>query len=319
MPTVAPGKTEVRIPLSTLQDATPAAPSCATKLSLEAAQSRYQTEAVQGICDTGHYRMPYFAWGEGPPLVFIPGLADDRLSFLLSISRLAENFCCIAYDLPTGDGDGAILGQIHHADLVADLIALLDSLQISRCFLHGSSFGSTIALAAAHQRGDRFERLMLQGGFARRPLALGENLLTAFARYWPWHMRDLPLREETLRLSHYAPFADQPPERWQYFLERCGAPPMAAVARRARILHQIDLRPLLPALRLPVLMICGEHDPLVGKDCEADLLHGLPHVTRGEIERCGHLPQFSHPEILAEIVERYLGVKDQCALEQPPP
>ena len=37
------------------------------------------------------------------------------------------------------------------------------------------------------------------------------------------------------------------------------------MARRALLLHRVDLRPLLPAIRQPVLLVCGSHDPLVGK------------------------------------------------------
>ena len=81
---------------------------------------------------------------------------------------------------------------------------------------------------------------------------------------------------------------------------------MAAVARRALILHQIDLRPLLPAINQPVLMLCGDADPLVGKACEGDLLLGLPHVTRAELVHCGHMPQFTHAELVAELVEHFL-------------
>ncbi|MFO0966610.1 MAG: alpha/beta hydrolase [Gemmataceae bacterium] len=308
---------EVRIPLSTLFDqpapANGVIPTCATKLTLAHALARLDRDAAHGYCDTGRYRPPFYVWGEGPPLVFIPGLADDRLSFALVISRLSQHFCCVAYDLPGGKDDGARLGRLRHADLVADLFALLDSLRLSRAHLFGSSFGSTIALAAAHARPERVERIVLAGGFARRPLALGENVLTAFARYWPWSMGDLPLRDETLKLAHGGPFRRQPPEVWDWFLTRSGSAPMAAVARRARILNRLDLRPILPAIRHPVMMICGDRDPLVGKDCEAELLHGLPHVSRAEIEDCGHMPQFTHPEILAEIIERYLGVKDGCS------
>lgn len=306
---------EVRIPLSTLfqnRSEAPAPPSCATTIRLEDALSRLETKAHHGVCDTGRYRMPFYVWGEGPALTFTPGLADDRLSFVMPISRLSQHFCCIAYDLPTGRDDGASLGRIHHADLAADLIALLDHLRIRRAYGFGSSFGSTILLSAAHKHPERFDRLILQGGFARRPLNLGEEMLASFARYWPWDVHQLPMRGETLKLGHGAPFERQPPEVWDYFLTRFGSPPMKAVARRAMILHQLDLRHLLPQIQQPTLVVCGDHDPLVGKDCEAELMNGLPHVARAEIEACGHLPQFTHPEILSEIIERYLGVKEGC-------
>jgi pimeloyl-ACP methyl ester carboxylesterase len=150
-------------------------------------------------------------------------------------------------------------------------------------------------------------RLILQGGFAYRPLAPAEVLLAALARYWPGPMRRLPFRNALLRQSHQGAFAARPPDAWKYFLERCGAPPMAAVAHRALILHRTDLRPLLPHIRPPVLLVCGDHDPLVHKSCEETLLRGLRDVTRVELTNCGHLPMFTHPEVLAEVVYRFLA------------
>jgi len=275
-------------------------------LSLAEVLKRFEREAVQGVCDTGRYRCPYYTWGEGAPLLFIDGLCDDARSFVLPIAQLSRHFRCIAYDLPGNKDDGCRLSGYQHADFVADVHALLDHLNIESCSLFGSSFGSTIALRAMQDRPQRFPSAILQGGFARRPLALPEVWLAKLARYWPWPMHRLPLRVPIIRRGHYAPFAPGPPEVWDYFLERSGAPIMAAVARRALILHEIDLRGLLPNIRQPVLLVCGDADPLVGKKCEEVLQAGLPNATRIELRNCGHMPQFTHPEVLAELILRFL-------------
>ena len=107
--------------------------------------------------------------------------------------------------------------------------------------------------------------------------------------------------------SHAEPFAGREPALWDYFLTRWGTPPIAAVARRALLLHQLDLRPSLPRIPQPVLLVCGDRDPLVNSTCEAELLTGLPHVDRIEISGCGHNPQFTHPEVFAEVLSRFLS------------
>ena len=56
----------------------------------------------------------------------------------------------------------------------------------------------------------------------------------------------------------------------------------------------------------PVLLVCGDSDPLVGAACESVLLRGLPNVARVELNQCGHFPCFSHPEVLAEVIRRFL-------------
>jgi pimeloyl-ACP methyl ester carboxylesterase len=275
-------------------------------ISLDEAQRRFDREAIRGICDTGRYRCPYYVWGTGPPIILVPGLVDDSLSFLFLSSLLAPRFRCIAYDLPAGRGDGARLSRYSHSDLAEDLIALLDHLRIPQSYAFGSSFGSTIILAAMRSNPGRIPRGMLQGGFARRPLAPAELLLARVARYWPGSMRRLPFRKGLLRRCHHGPFASRSAELWQYFLDRSSAPAIAAVAHRAVMLHHLDLRPILSEIHQPTLLICGECDPLVGPECEETLLQGLPNAGHVKIEGCGHNPLFSHPEVLADLVGRFL-------------
>jgi pimeloyl-ACP methyl ester carboxylesterase len=275
-------------------------------LSLKEALARFEREAVWGVCATGRYRCPYYTWGQGPPLLFIPGLSDDARSFVPVCSLLAENFRCIAYDLPAGAGDGARLPGYRHADLVDDVFALLDHLGARQSYVFGSSFGSTVTLAALHSRPERLPRGILQGGFAHRPLAAVSYLLASFARYWPGRQGALPFRPALLRRLHFTPFAGREGELWDYSITRWGQVPLAALGHRARLLHQLDLRPLLPHIRQPVLLICGDCDPLVDKGCEETLIRSLPNAGRVELSGCGHNPIFTHPEVLAEVVRGFL-------------
>lgn len=277
-----------------------------SSLTVAGAMERFDAEAEAGVCDTGRYLCRYVVWGEGPPLVFVHGLCDAARSFVMPMAALSRSFRCIAYDLPTGRDDGARIARYRHADYVDDLFHLLDHLGLEQTDLYGSSFGSTIVLQALYDAPERFGHAVIQGGFARRRLAPAEALLARVARWWRWPMGRLPGRSALLRHSHYHAFVDCQPTAWDYYLERANDPPMAAVARRALIVHSIDLRHLLPRIHHPVLLICGSGDPLVDRACENDLLHGLSGATRAEIDGCGHYPYFSHPEIMAELILRFL-------------
>jgi pimeloyl-ACP methyl ester carboxylesterase len=281
-------------------------PAAAAPLTLADALARCQREAMRGICDTGRYRCAYFSWGEGPPLVLLPGMAEVPQNFIPLMARLAGRFRCVSYQLPAGGDDGARLGRITHADYVADLLALLNHLGIRQTYLFGSSFGSTVVLAALRQQPERFPRAVLQGGFAQRTLAPAELLLASVARWWPGRMRHLPLRLGVARRCHGEPFAGCPPEVWDYFLTQTGALPITAVAHRAVLLHRIDLRALLGEVRQPVLLVCGDRDPLVGRACEEVLRAGLPSAGRVEVNRCGHFPYLTHPDLLAALVGDFL-------------
>ena len=86
------------IPFPTVTAPAFARDDCSTTILLQPAWDRFQREARHGTLDTGRYRMPYFVWGEGPPVVFVHGLCDDAASLVLPLARLSRRFCCIAYD-----------------------------------------------------------------------------------------------------------------------------------------------------------------------------------------------------------------------------
>lgn len=268
--------------------------------------ARFDREAVAGVCHTGRYRMPFFSWGQGPPLLFIHGVSDSSRSFLLPMARLSAHFRCIGYDLPAGGADGAHLSRYTHADLVNDVWALLDHLGVERSYVLASSFGATIALAAMRERPQRLPRAVLQGGLAYRPLARLEHLLARATRFLPGTMTRVPLRKLVLHALNFDTFAGLPPQRWEYFLKSSGQARIAAFAHQALLLDQLDLRPLLPEIRQPVLLLSGDRDIVIRAHETEVLLQGLPHARQAVIEGCGHVPSYTHPEALAELVRQFL-------------
>jgi pimeloyl-ACP methyl ester carboxylesterase len=256
--------------------------------------------------------MPYYVWGDGPPLVFIHGLCDSGLSFLQPIARLSRWFRCVAYDLPSGNGDGARLGRCTHADLVADLWALLDHLRLERTYLFAASFGSTVALSALRQRPERLPRAVLQGGLAHRPLRLPERLLAQVARFLPGRAARLPLREMILRDLEAFAFARRGPEVWRWFLARSGRIPIRAFAHQALLLHRVDLRRQLADIRQPILLLNGDRDRVVPPQHAELLMRELPNVGRVVLENCGHAPSCTHPEVVAEVVRTFLTPPTQA-------
>jgi pimeloyl-ACP methyl ester carboxylesterase len=275
-------------------------------IDLHDALRRFGREATRGVCDTGRYRLPYYVWGEGPPLVFIHGAMDSAAAWVMPISRLSEHFRCVAYDLPTGRGDGARLHRTTHADLVADLWALLDHVHAPRSYVLGSSFGATVALAAMRERPDRLPRAVLQGGLAHRPLRKVERFLARLGRFLPGTTGRLPLRNKFTYKVNGRGFVGKPEALYRYFVETTGRTPVRAFARQALILDTVDLRPQLAEVRQPVLLFCGDRDVVAPMPFQDVLLRGLPNAGRVVVEGCGHVPGYSHPEVLAEVVRQFL-------------
>ena len=283
---------------------------------LDEVVARFEREATVGVCDTSRYLMPYYVWGDGPPLVFIHGAADTSQSFRLVISRLSAHFRCIAYTLPQGRGDGARLSGYRHADLVADLWALFAHLGLERAYVLGSSFGSTIALAAMRQHPERIPRAILQGGTARRPLRFIERVLAFGARFFPGKMAKLRRRERILGAVHRPCFEGLPEEVYRAFVDWTGEARLAALGHQGRLLHGVDLRADLPHIRQPVLLLHGDRDAVMPRRHADVLLAGLGSSGLVVLEGAGHVPCYTHPEAMAEIVRQFLtppGAAPDCA------
>lgn len=275
-------------------------------LDFDEAMTRFRHEAQHGVCDTGRYRLPYFAWGTGAPLLFIHGVSDVAESFVAPISRLAAHFRCIAYNLPGGRGDGARVSRYTHDDLVHDAWVLLDHLGIGQGYVFGSSFGATIVLAMMRQQPRRVPRGILQGAVAWRPLRRAEKWITRIARFLPGTMRYLPYRGKILDKVHRPSFAHRGENVWRAFVEATGRTPLRTFGYQAGLVDRTDVRPWLADVKQPVLLVCGQRDPIVRSSQTEMLLQGLPNVGRVVIEDCGHMPYYTHPEVLAEVVRQFL-------------
>ena len=272
---------------------------------LQASLRRFSTEAVLSDFAAPGYRMRYWSWGDGPPLVVVHGLNDVPQSFALVMEQLCDSFRCIAIALPEGGHDEAILHRYRHEDFTRDLVALLDHLGLEQTDLLGSSFGTTIVIRTAAAFPDRVRRVVLQGGFAYRPLSDIERFLANLGQSWPWRMGDLPLRPRIMRRLEARAFAAAP-EMLKFLIETSGETPIRAASHRAHILQTLDLRPLLPRIPHSVLLLGGDCDAIVPRSCEAVLEASLSCVRRVEFSPCGHYPQYIHPDAMALAIRNHL-------------
>lgn len=215
--------------------------------------------------------------------------------------RLSRTHRVVAYDHP-GSGETLVAAERltfeHQVDTVA---GVLDALGIDRCVLAGESMGGTVAVAAALREPERYEALVLVDS----PM---------------WDFDDVPVRRfiDGLRADHRGTlraFVDlcipEPDsEHLRRWLLRILTRPDAATAiALLEAMFGIDLRPSLPAIQVPVLVINGELDALPANGVEraeetATLIDGARlHV----IEGAGHVPTLTRPDEVASEIETFLG------------
>ena len=85
--------------------------------------------------------------GEGPPVVLLHGLSATRRNVVQGSRALIKHgYRLISYDA-RGHGASSPAPRYEYADLVADLSAVLDHLELERAALVGSSMGAATAMA----------------------------------------------------------------------------------------------------------------------------------------------------------------------------
>lgn len=114
---------------------------------------------------------------EGKPWVtLVTGIANDTTMWDAQVAALQRDFRVLRYDLRGQGGTQATPPPYSMAQLVEDLIGLLDAMKIEKTHLVGLGLGGAIVQAAAVAQGDRFLSLM--------PTCCRAQMVPEFAALW---------------------------------------------------------------------------------------------------------------------------------------
>jgi pimeloyl-ACP methyl ester carboxylesterase len=123
----------------------------------------------------------------------------------------------------------------------------------------------------------------------------------------PGSLRHVPFRVAIQRASHLRCFPPFDEGRWSFFLDRTGRTLVRDLSDRAAAVGEFDLRPRLPQIESPVLLIRSENEGLVSADCHGELERGLPNATTEMLHSTGHLSYLTHPHRLAKCLRTFIG------------
>lgn len=230
--------------------------------------------------------------GEGDPLLLLNGGMMSFTSWDPYVAPLAERFRVIRCDLrgmlrSPGERPEGFAG---HAE---DLLVLLDHLGVARCHVAGTSYGafaglflaaraparvgSLVAMTVADRvspemwaEADRMAvacREVLAGGSREKVY----DLVSAFAFSRDWaeaHAEEIAARRTSVSLL---------PDSW-----------FTGLASLLSALEGLDLRPLLPKVACPVLVLLAAGDRAVPRERGESLAAALPRGELAVVPGCGH-------------------------------
>jgi len=264
--------------------------------------------------------------GEGDLLLCHPGGPGFSGAFLGDLGGLDRSRTLVVLD-PRGTGCSdppASEDAYALADYVADLGHVQAQLGVDRIDVLGHSHGSLVALLYAAERPERIGQLVLVAVGARFHQQQLEAMETAMNRRSgePWfedasaalaeeqagHFRDdaelgrIVARELPFYFARYG-------ENEQAFVQRALEQPVHAAALRCFNAHEFmtfDLRPALPRVSAPTLVLAGEEDFILGPAACREVADGIADARLEVFEGVGHMPWVEAPEAFAARVTDFL-------------
>lgn len=237
-----------------------------------------------------HYRDE----GEGEPVVLVHGAFSSLHTYDVWADHLRDHFRVIRLDMPgfalTGPNAAnrySMEGQVEY------LIRFLDALGIADCHIAGSSLGGWVSWEAAARYPERFNRMILIGaaGFITRDtMPLPFKMMQApFAGRVVKFALKRSLMEVFMRQVFHDPsrITSEMLDRYYHLNARPGNPEAFY-----RIVNSpfIDNTQHLRRIKMPVLLMWGEHDKWVPLEHAGRFAEILPNTETLVYPHAGHIP-----------------------------
>lgn len=241
---------------------------------------------------------------DAPVLVLVDSLGSTLDTWDPVVGGLTGPRRVVRFDLRGHGGSAALPGPYEIADLGADILTLLDELDIARADLCGISIGGMGAMSVAATAPERVGRLILCCTSARLGTAQGWAERAALVRAsgmgavadavvgrWlrPAYASAYPDRVAGLR----AMIASTDPEAYAAW---CGA------------LERMDLRPILGDIAAPTLVIAGAEDPAVPMADIRELGDTIADARIEIVPESAHMPMVEQPAAVGRLIRSHLGI-----------
>lgn len=215
--------------------------------------------------------------GSGEPVVLLHGLSGSSRWWRYTVPALTGSY---RVHVPELIGFGRSRGAVRHPtlpEMAGLLVRWMDAVGIERTHFVGHSMGAQVGVHLAARWPDRIDRLVLSDA-AGIPHSLSPSNVLAVGT-------EFLLPRAWGRPSFLATIATD--------AARTGP---RTLVRAIRGILADDIRPLLPRLDSPTLLVWGEHDPLTPVEDGEAIERLLPRARLVVIEGASHNPMADRPD-----------------------
>src|ERR1700753_2710856 len=241
--------------------------------------------------------------GEGTPLFLFHSLLSDRASFDRIAPQLSKTHRVIVPELPGFGASKAVEGGLAAvADRLAELVK--DAAGGKPAIVLGNGYGGFVALQMAIRYPAIVAKLVLAdcgAAFSEPGREAFRNMAAASKAKGLAAITDVAMRR-LFAPEFQAQHPDLMRDRREAFLRTDPEVFRAACAALA----ELDLRPELGKVKVPVLVLVGEHDEATPPPMSHELAAGLPNARLQVIAGCAHVPQLQAPDVFLDAIGDFL-------------
>lgn len=243
--------------------------------------------------------------GDGPPLFLFHSLLSDRASFDAIVPELSKSFRVIVPELPGFGQSHAVAGGLAAvADRMAEAVG--DAAGGEAAIVLGNGYGGFVALQMAIRHPGIATRLVLAdcgAAFSAPGREAFRNMASASMA------KGLPAITDVAMRRLFAPeFQAAHPDLMQDRREAFLRTDREVFRAACDALAALDLRPELGKVRVPTLVLVGEHDEATPPPMSHELAAGLPQADLKIIPGCAHVPQLQSPRLFLDAIGDFLPV-----------
>jgi pimeloyl-ACP methyl ester carboxylesterase len=216
-------------------------------------------EAALEDVDIGGLRIAFERAGHGPPLLLLHGAVCDSRTWRDQLDDLADEFTVVAWDAPGCGQSSDPPESFRMPEFAACVVGLVDQLGLDRPHVLGHSWGSSLALEVYRLDPTGVRSLVLVGAYAGWAGSLpAEEVERRLAFALEAANPDAGSFEPTTMPGLFSDV--MPPDRAAELAAIMSEIRPAGTRTMAHALAEADLRPLLPTIDVPVLVLAGDDD-----------------------------------------------------------